>query len=181
MDKQKTEWLETMRLKEYSKFKVKKLSPEDFSTYFGIMFMHSGVAKSGGEKSEQWVLFEADEGVLIRNLYRFWVVLIVPSLALSLQLLYFMVRDAPDNEGPEHDPSAKDSEGQQVKGQYHSFEDADQSIRFAKWLDQFASLGVIGNENEKEVRGVYHFLDQCKIKLGYDYIQVSKGPTCITD
>jgi diphthamide synthase (EF-2-diphthine--ammonia ligase) len=60
-----------------------------------------------------------------------------------------------------------------VNGRYHEFEDADLAIRYAKWLDMISVTGLINNENEKEVRGIYHFLDQCKNKIGFDYIQVS--------
>ena len=44
------------------------------------------------------ILFDVDEGNLLNHLFRLWILLMVPAVALSLQLLYFMARDAPDSE-----------------------------------------------------------------------------------
>jgi hypothetical protein len=124
------------------------------------------------DSHENQVLFDADEGNLLNHVFRLWIIVMVPAVALSLQLLYFMARDAPTS-GMEAESSPDKSADQSkmlTPGKYHEFEDADQSIRLAKWLDQFRFLGLTEDSKEQEVRGVYHFLDQCKAKLGYDYI-----------
>ena len=41
------------------------------------------------------------------------------------------------------------------------------------WMDVVSLLGIFNSNNEEEVRGIYHFLDQCRNKLGFDYIEVS--------
>lgn len=165
-------WLEKFKLKEYSKFKAKKLSPAEFQNYFDVLRRISAVKLDQDTTQNSQVLFEVDGGTALVSLFRIWLALMLPATILSLQLLYFMNMDAPAPDRPEESDSPVDQIKQHSKGKFHEFEDADQSIRLGKWLDQFRFLGISGEANEQEIRGVYHFLDQCKTKLGYDYIQV---------
>ena len=85
-------WLEKFKLKEYSKFRAKKLSPTDFQSYFEVLRRMSGVKV---ESESTQVLFEVNEGTALVALFRIWLAIMLPATILSLQLLYFMTMDAP--------------------------------------------------------------------------------------
>ena len=191
-------WLDQNKLAEYALFRVKKLEDSDFKTYYKNLYILSKFESTKDNNKDTFTILEDQQSSQLAVLYKIWLITIIPAVLLSLYLLYLM--QVPVNtqtlsqfkeqlannaqksieEEPQEDYSPQKIESlsdlqniQTAIGCYHEFEDADLGIRLAIWMDLLSNLGVFNKGNEEEIRGVYHFLDQCRIKLGFDYIEVS--------
>ena len=167
------------------------MSDEDFKIYYNHLFNLGQFPTETNGNTKTLTVFDNKESPLFQLIFKLWLFGMIPAVVMAIYLLYLMEAPAPstNNKTTIQDPKTGEEkadysptqivglEDQQsreaVNGQYHHFEDADLGIKLAKWMDMLSVTQIFHDQNEEEIRGVYHFLDQCKEKLGFDYIQVN--------